>query len=89
MFWKGKLLVEHKSRGGDLGKAESQAFDYIQDLLNEGRDDEVPRYVIVSDFARFALYDLEPEDDRPLPLFAGHRVETTEIAACRTSPQYS
>ena len=26
------LLVEHKSRGKDLGKAESQAFRYIQDL---------------------------------------------------------
>ena len=72
LFWKGMLLVEHKSRGQDLGKAESQAFEYIQDLLHEGRQDEVPRYVIVSDFARFALYDLEPEDDRPLPLFAGH-----------------
>ena len=71
LFWKGMLLVEHKSRGQDLGKAESQAFGYIQDLLNEGRADDVPRYVIVSDFARFALYDLEPEDDRPLPLFAG------------------
>ena len=80
LFWKGMLLVEHKSRGQDLGKAESQAFQYIQDLLNEGRQDEVPRYVIVSDFARFALYDLEPEDERPLPLFAGHRVETTEFA---------
>ena len=80
LFWKGMLLVEHKSRGQDLGKAESQAFDYIQDLIREGREDEVPRYVIISDFARFALHDLEPEDDRPLPLFAGQRVETTEIA---------
>ena len=80
LFWKGMLLVEHKSRGQDLGKAESQAFQYIQDLLNEGRQDEVPRYVIVSDFARFALHDLEPEDQRLLPLFAGHRVETTEFA---------
>ena len=26
LFWKGMLLVEHKSRGQDLGKAESQAF---------------------------------------------------------------
>ena len=62
-FWKGTLLVEHKSRGQDLDKAESQAFDYIHNLLREGCQDEVPRYVIVSDFARFALHDLEPEDD--------------------------
>jgi hypothetical protein len=27
LFWRGMLLVEHKSRGQDLGKAESQAFE--------------------------------------------------------------
>jgi len=37
LFWKGTLLVEHKSFGQDLGKAQSQAFQYLQDLLNEGR----------------------------------------------------
>ena len=68
LFWRGMLLVEHKSRGKDLGKAESQAFRYIQDLLNVGRQEEVPRYVIVSDFARVALHDLEPEDQRSMPL---------------------
>jgi hypothetical protein len=62
LLWRGMLLVEHKSRGGDLGKAESQAFRYIQDLVREGRHEEVPRYVIISDFVRIALHDLEPED---------------------------
>ncbi|MBN1395832.1 MAG: class I SAM-dependent DNA methyltransferase [Pirellulales bacterium] len=62
LFWRGMLIVEHKSKGGDLGKAESQAFRYIQDLVREGRRDEAPRYVIVSDFARLALHDLEPDD---------------------------
>jgi len=80
LFWRGMLLVEHKSRGQDLGKAESQAFEYIQDLLRDRREDDVPRYVILSDFARIALHDLEPEDQRPLlPLFAGYRVETIEF----------
>jgi hypothetical protein len=37
LFWKGILLVEHKSFGKHLGKAESQAFRYIQDLAREGR----------------------------------------------------
>ena len=59
LFWKGTLLVEHKSRGKPLDKAHTQALEYIQSLKNEGRDDEVPRYVIVSDFARIALHDLE------------------------------
>jgi hypothetical protein len=73
LFWRGIVLVEHKSFGEDLGAAASQAFDYIGDLNAAGRGDEVPRYVIVSDFARFVLYDLEPEEQRDLPLFRGVR----------------
>lgn len=64
LFWKGILLVEHKSFGKHLGKAESQAFRYIQDLAREGRQNESPRYIIVSDFARIALHDLEADDPR-------------------------
>ncbi len=79
LFWHGTLLVEHKSHGKDLGKAESQAFRYIQDLAREGRENEIPRYVIVSDFARIALYDLEPEDSENLPLFNDRRVETLDF----------
>jgi hypothetical protein len=59
LFWKATLLVEHKTRGLSLEKAESQAMDYIQALKNEHRDDDIPRYVIISDFARIALHDLE------------------------------
>ena len=69
LFWPKIVLVEHKSLGKDLGKAESQAFRYIQDLAREGRVNEIPRYVIVSDFARIALHDLEPRDQLNLPLF--------------------
>ncbi len=79
LFWKRMLLVEHKSSGQDLGRAQSQAFDYIQALINEGRHDEIPRYVIVSDFARIALHDLEPEEQKDLPLFAGRRVASLEF----------
>src|ERR1035441_6063056 len=67
LFWPGVLLVEHKSFGGSLDKAESQAFRYIQDLARQGRQDEIPRYVIVSDFAQIALHDLEPDDQRVFP----------------------
>ncbi len=79
LFWPGVVLVEHKSLGKDLGKAESQAFRYIQDLAREGRTDEIPRYVMVSDFARIALHDLEPEDQSYLPLFDNRRVATIEF----------
>ena len=79
LLWKRKLLVEHKSAGEDLGKARTQAFDYIQAMAAEGREKDIPRYVIVSDFQRFVLYDLEPETQRDLPLFAGRRYEATEF----------
>src|SRR5208282_450098 len=55
LFWKGVLLVEQKSEGGNLTRAKKQAFDYFPDL----KDSELPRYVLVSDFQNFELYDLE------------------------------
>jgi len=79
LFWSGMLLVEHKSLGKDLGKAESQALRYVGDLAREGREEEVPRYVIVSDFARIALHDLEPEDQGDLPVAEEFRVESIEF----------
>ncbi|MFZ4683758.1 MAG: type IIL restriction-modification enzyme MmeI, partial [Terrimicrobiaceae bacterium] len=75
LLWKGKLLVEHKSFGEDLSIAKTQAFTYIEDLTRENRWDELPRFVLVSDFARFVLYDLEPEEQRDLPLFEGRKIE--------------
>ena len=65
LFWKGRLLAEHKSAGESLDKAQSQAFQYIQELSSEDRDDEIPRYIILSDFNRMVLYDLEPEEGEP------------------------
>src|SRR5882672_6682162 len=79
LLWKRKLLVEHKSAGEDLGKAKTQAFDYIQAMAAEGREKEIPRYVIVSDFQRFVLYDLEPETQLELPAIHGRRYEVTEF----------
>lgn len=56
-LWKGVVLVEHKSRGQDLDRAAGQARDYFPSL----KDSELPRYIIVSDFARIRLYDLEAD----------------------------
>lgn len=80
LLWRGKLLVEHKSRGEDLSAAATQAFTYIEDLTRENRWDEIPRFVLVSDFASFVLYDLEPEEQRDLPLFAGRKIEPHHFA---------
>ena len=65
LFWRGKLLAEHKSAGRSLDKASSQAFDYIQELKTEGRESEIPRYIVLSDFRRIVLHDLEPEKGEP------------------------
>jgi hypothetical protein len=62
VFYSGVMIGEHKSRGEDLSKAASQAFDYVQSLTREGRQDEVPQYIVVSDFARIVLYDLEAKN---------------------------
>jgi len=80
LLWRGVLLVEHKSRGKSLAAAESQAFAYIEDLSREGRFDEIPRYVIVSDFARIALYDLEPDEQADLPRFAERQYTVTDFS---------
>ncbi len=55
LFWPGVLLVEHKSLGGDLEKAKRQALEYFPGIAAE----EEPRYIVVSDFARFDFFDLE------------------------------
>lgn len=54
LFWKGRVIAEHKSRGKDLAKAHTQALSYVQDLINDDRGDEVPRYILVSDFLQFS-----------------------------------
>ena len=61
LFWKGMLLAEHKSRGKPLDAAHAQAMEYIQGLKTAKRDKEIPQYVIVSDFARIALHDLDED----------------------------
>lgn len=55
LLWKGTVLVEMKSRGKDLDKAYQQAIDYTHGL----KDYELPKYILVSDFANFHLYDLD------------------------------
>jgi hypothetical protein len=66
LFWKGVLLVEQKSAGRDLTKAKQQALDYFPGL----KETELPRFVLLSDFRTFELYDLD-ENTRPVK-FALH-----------------
>lgn len=64
LFWKGVLLAEQKSVGGNRIKAKQQALDYFPGL----KDAELPRYVLVSDFQTFDLYDLDEDEQITIPL---------------------
>ena len=60
LLWKGTILVEMKSRGKNLDKAFRQAKEYIDGL----KEFEIPKYILVSDFENFRLYDLETEIEK-------------------------
>src|SRR5215203_4929520 len=70
LLWKGHILVEHKSKGKSLDKAYQQAKEYFPGL----KEAELPRYILVSDFENFRLYDLENggQDDFTLRKFVEH-----------------
>jgi hypothetical protein len=59
LLWKGTILIEMKSRGKNLDKAYQQAKDYTHGL----KQHELPKYILVSDFENFRLYDLEDNSD--------------------------
>ena len=65
LFWKGMLLVEQKSKGRSLEEAKTQALEYFPGL----NDDDLPRFILLSDFQNFELHDTEyPENDISFPL---------------------
>ena len=57
LLWKGTILIEMKSRGKNLEKAYKQAIEYTYGL----KEHELPRYILISDFENFRLYDLEDD----------------------------
>lgn len=59
LFWKGTLLIEHKSKGKSLDKAYEQAIDYFPGL----KEHELPKYILVSDFYRIKLFDLDEKTE--------------------------
>ena len=58
LFWKGVLLVEQKSAGRNLTQARDQAFSYFPGI----NDADLPRYLLLSDFQTFELYDLDENE---------------------------
>ena len=59
LFWKGTLLVEHKSKGRNLDAAFEQATNYFHGI----KEHDLPKYVLVSDFENFKLYDLDDKKE--------------------------
>jgi len=59
VLWKGVMIAEHKSRGKSLDKAFTQAKDYFPGL----KDTELPRYIVVSDFQKIRLTDLDTQKE--------------------------
>ncbi len=55
LLWKGTILIEMKSRGKNLDKAYLQAIEYTHGL----KEHELPKFILISDFENFRLYDLE------------------------------
>lgn len=70
VLWKGKVIVEHKSRGKNLVEAKKQAEDYMERL----KPAERPRYLVTCDFGRFEIFDLHngQEDKLTLETLADH-----------------
>ncbi len=69
LFWKGVLLIEQKSLGRDLKKAKTQTLNYFLGL----KDSELPRFILLSDFQSFELYDLEEAEELHINLADLHK----------------
>lgn len=57
LFWKGKILIEMKSRGKDLAAAYEQAKRYADTLAHH----EIPKIILVCDFENWHVYDLSKD----------------------------
>jgi hypothetical protein len=57
LIWKGTILIEMKSKGKNLDKAFQQSLDYTHGL----KQHELPKFILISDFENFHLYDLEDD----------------------------
>jgi hypothetical protein len=64
MFLPGKLLVEQKSAGRDLGRAQGQALSYLDGIA----DHDLPAAVVACDFGTFQFFDLRSRVVTTFPL---------------------
>ena len=55
MLWRNQLLVEHKLLRKNLDRAFDQALGYFSSI----KECDLPKFILVSDFAKFRLSNLE------------------------------
>jgi len=65
LFWRGMLLAEQKSAGRDLAAARQQALEYFPGIS----DAELPKYLLLSDFQHFELFDIAESLETPKAAF--------------------
>ncbi|MCB2036763.1 MAG: class I SAM-dependent DNA methyltransferase [Ottowia sp.] len=69
LFWPGQMLVEQKSRGKPLEPAYEQALGYFPGIAER----DLPHTLVVCDFARFRVIDLDARRDITFPLKDLHK----------------
>ena len=79
VYWPGVFAAEHKSAGEDLDKALAQLLNYLND-----KNLELPRLLVVSDFASMRVLDLETNTEVTLPLSDLPKHVTTTFAPFRS-----
>lgn len=69
LFWPRTLLVEQKSAGLKLGRAQGQALDYLHGV----HPTEQPRWILTCDFQNWVLLDLETGQELKFALADLHK----------------
>ena len=58
LFWKGLLLVEHKSAYRDTEDDFIDAYEQARDYFKETPRADRPKFIVICNFKRFHLYDV-------------------------------
>jgi hypothetical protein len=75
LFWPYMMIVEHREQESSFDYGDSQSYRCVIELINSYRQDDVPRFVLLTDFARISLLDLEPDDPIKRAVLGGYRME--------------
>ena len=85
VFWPGTLLAEHQSAGHDLTAAFEQARDYFHGIAEK----DLPKPVVVSDFARFRVYSTNGGKPVEFPLSKlRENISAFNVLTGHTTPHY-